>query len=494
MRLVDSQQMQEMDRHTIEEIGVPGIVLMENAARSWVEAAVPYMDKDSVIYVFCGSGNNGGDGYAIARNLANRGYDCTVIAVKPPKSEDCVKNASAWIHFGMTIAWDKFLETDFANTDRDIIVDAVLGTGIESDLKGPLVDAINIIDKFKGFKIAVDVPSGISASTGDILGIAIRNDVTITFQKEKVGHHLYPGKQYSGEIISQPISILERYNKQDREYRLITNKHAKTLLPVRRPDSYKNNYGHLITWCGNPGTLGASFLASYAAIKTGTGLTTAALPKEAGNSFLIKAPELMSCAQESLTVEYLEQYDAIALGCGLGREKSKWQNILAVIKTLEKPMVMDADAFYGITDWSSLDLSRTVLTPHPGEFSQLTGFPKPKSNKERLQQGLNFISKHNTTLVLKGAPTIIFSEQGAVYINSTGNSGMSTAGSGDVLTGIIGGFLAQGLSPLDAAVLGVWLHGKSGDLYAEDNCEESLTAMSLIEKLNPAISFLKSCC
>lgn len=492
MRLVDSQQMQEMDRYTIEEIGIPGIVLMENAARSWVEAAIPYIEKDRSIFVFCGGGNNGGDGYAIARNLANRGFDCTVIAVKPPKSEDCIKNANAWIHYGMTVAWGKFLETDFANTDRDVIVDAVLGTGIESEIKGPLVDAINIIDKLKGFKIAVDLPSGISASTGDVLGFAIRNDVTITFQKEKIGHHLYPGKQYSGKTSSQPISILERYAKKDREYHLITSSYAKTLLPARKPDSYKNNYGHLITWCGNTGTLGASFLASYAAIKTGAGLTTAALPKEAGNSFLVKAPELMSCAQESLNIEFLESYDAIALGCGLGREKTKWENLLSVVKKLEKPMVMDADAFYGITDWSSLDLSRTVLTPHPGEFSQMTALPKPNSNKERLQQGLDFISKHNTTLVLKGAPTLIFSSLGAVYINSTGNSGMSTAGSGDVLTGIIGGFLAQGLSPLDAAILGVWLHGKSGDLYVDDNCEESLTAMSLIEKLNPAISFLKS--
>ncbi len=491
MRLVNSKQMQEMDRYTIEKIGIPGIVLMENAARSWIEAVEPFLRGDCKIHVFCGSGNNGGDGYAIARNLANRGYNCLTVAVKPPKSADCKLNAEAWLHFGQTLSWDKFLESDLTIREDDIVIDAVLGTGIESEIRGDLIDAISIIDKLNGFKIAVDLPSGISATTGDLLGSAIKNDLTITFQKQKIGHHLYPGKLYSGQTISQNISIKEKYDPKEREYYLTTVESIGQWLPDRKPDSYKNQYGHLITWCGSPGKTGASLLASFAALKTGTGLVTAALPGGDSGAFLAKAPELMSCDQAELTADFLNSFNALVIGCGLGRDRDNWNQIETILGKSGLPIIFDADAFYGIRAWNKLDLPHCVLTPHPGEFAYLSGYPKPSSNRERIEQGLSFVEKYQTVLVLKGAPTIVFLPSGSVHINSTGNSGMSTAGSGDVLSGIIGGLLAQGLSADKAALLGVWLHGRAGDRYLESHAEECLTAMSLIEGLNEAIMDLK---
>ncbi|MCP4752045.1 MAG: NAD(P)H-hydrate dehydratase [Proteobacteria bacterium] len=492
MRLVDSRQMQEMDRSTIEEIGVPGMVLMENAARSWIAAAEPILKNARSIVVFCGAGNNGGDGYAIARNLANRSYDCLVVAVKAPKSDDCRKNAAIWAHYGKTITWEEFRTLTVAIDDNDVIVDSILGTGIDSDIRGSLVPILGEIDRLPARKIAVDIASGINASTGDLMGVGIRSDLSITFQKEKVGHHLYPGKQYTGSLICQKISILEKFDPTDRHYYLVDHTLVRPLLPKREPDGYKNMFGHLATWCGSSGTMGASFLASLAGLKTGVGLTTAALPAREQNAFLSRAPELMSYPQEEISERWLNGFDALVVGCGLGRNPEKWKKVQTLLQRVDIPTVIDADGFYGIENWNALDLDKTVLTPHPGEFARLSGFPKPKNNSEKINQGLEFIERFPTTLVLKGAPSLVFDKEGKVFVNGTGNSGMATAGSGDVLAGIVGGLLAQGLPPLNAALLGNWLHGKSGDLYRDDQGEESLTATSLIDYLAKAINALRA--
>lgn len=491
MRLVDSKQIQEMDRHTIETIGIPGMVLMENAARSWVAAAEPILKTAENILIFCGAGNNGGDGYAIARNLVSQGYPCRVIAVKPPKSKDCIKNAHIWESYGQTISWEAFLKKNQRPTHHDVLIDAILGTGIESDIRGPLVKILRKIDSFSGIKMAVDLPSGISASNGNLLGVGIRADHTITFQVEKVGHHLYPGKTYTGTLHCRKITILEDYTDVAPAYHLITGSSILDCLPDRKPDDYKNRFGHLAVFCGSSGTMGAALLASHGAIKTGLGLLTAALPKEELTAFLGPAPELMSYPQEKVSTKWLKQFDGLVVGCGLGRERDKWKKIEGMLRRSSIPAVIDADGFYGIQNWSDLRLNKRVLTPHPGEFAQLSGFSKPKCNAEKIDQGLSFVKQYPTTLVLKGAPTLVFSPDQQVFVNSTGNVGMATAGSGDVLAGIVGGLLAQGVSPLQAALLGVWLHGRSGDLYRSLYSEESLTAPSLIEHLGAAIRELK---
>lgn len=492
MRLVNAAQMQYMDQYTINEIGLPGMVLMENAARSWVAAAMPYIKKARKIFVFCGSGNNGGDGYAIARILENNGFPVTVIAVRSPKSPDCVANSNVWKRFGDTESVEILSDGKLRVGKQDIIVDAILGTGIETDIRGELVPVLKMVDELPGTKIAVDMPSGISASTGDLLGTGIKSDMCITFQKEKVGHHLHPGKDYRGNLVCQKISIQEQFETDTQMYFSITTQIAKQLLPHRAVDSYKNKHGHVLAWCGAPGTLGAAYLAGFSALRMGAGLVTLALPVGLEQTFLSKSPELMSCSQERLDVSILNVFDTLVLGCGLGRDTEKWQQILETLKHLNLPIVLDADAFYGISDFSQINLSKAVLTPHPGEFSQMTGAPKPKNNRERLEQGIAFVKKYQTTLVMKGAPTIVFCADGRIYINTTGNPGMATAGSGDVLSGIIGGLLAQGVSTEDAAILGVWIHGKSGDLYCSDINSESLTATCLMDYIGKATQILKN--
>jgi len=491
MRLVDSYQMQEMDRYTIETIGIDGIVLMENAARSWIAGADEVLKRAEKVIVFCGAGNNGGDGYAIARNLANLGFKCQVVAVKPPNSQNCQKNAQIWEFYGETLEWDEFRKKPIVITNQTILIDAILGTGIESAIKGTLVNVIKIINQLSGIKMAVDVPSGISATTGDLLGVGIRSDYTITFQKQKVGHHLHPGKEYTGHLTCQKITIKEQYPKDARYYQLITESLVKKLLPKREVDAYKNRFGHVVTWCGTTGTLGASLLASLSCLKAGAGLVTAALPLENQSAFLSAAPELMSFPQEKISSDWLKKYDAVVVGCGLGRDSGKWEKTVSTLQEANISTVLDADAFYGIRDLNRLNLERLVITPHPGEFKKISGFNKPKNNRERIEQGLAFVQKFPTTLVLKGAPTLIFDCNGKIFINSTGNSGMATAGSGDVLAGIIGGFLAQGLSPIESALLATWLHGKSGDIYRDQSEEESLTASCLIDNLGCSIKYLK---
>ncbi|MBT6499672.1 MAG: NAD(P)H-hydrate dehydratase [Deltaproteobacteria bacterium] len=491
MRLVDSKQMQEMDRHTIEVIGITGLVLMENAARSWVAAAEPILKQARKITIFCGAGNNGGDGYAIARNLVSQGFSCRVVAVKPPKSLDCIENARIWESYGETINWDQFHEFRHHLSQNDVIVDAILGTGVESDIRGSLVEKLQEINLFPGIKMAVDIPSGISASTGNLLGVGLQADHTITFQLEKVGHHLYPGKTHTGKLCCQKITIREHFFNLKPEYHLIDADCARTYLPKRQPDDYKNCFGHLAVLCGNSGTTGAAVLASHGAIKTGLGLLTAALPKSEQNVFLSRVPELMTYPREDISADWLTHFDAVVVGCGLGRYLKQWNDIENLLRDVNIPAVIDADGFYGISNWQSLHLENLVLTPHPGEFVQLSGYKKPKCNLERIAQGISFVEKYPTTLVLKGAPTLVFSREGEIFINSTGNVGMATAGSGDVLAGIVGGLLAQGLSPLQSALLGTWLHGKSGDLYRTKHCEESLTASCLIEYLSQAFRELK---
>jgi NAD(P)H-hydrate epimerase len=475
--------MQSMDQYTIEEVGVKGLVLMENAGSAWVSAVESYLSLDSQIIVFCGAGNNGGDGYVIARILKSKGFNCSVVAVATPKSKDCSTNAVIWQKYGKTYTWNEWTAKNTLPSKKNIWIDAILGTGISTPLRHNLQAVLQQINNYPGQKIAVDIPSGINASTGDDLGSALKVDLTVTFQLEKVGHHLHPGKEFSGSLKCQNISLKEYFPESASKFFLIDRQLLSPSLPERKPTDYKNILGHMAACCGCKGTMGAAWLVAYSGLKIGAGLSTAIIPDAQQDNFWLKSPELMSISQEEVTVDTLNLYDALVVGCGLGRSGSIWSKIEPMLQLLTTPFVLDADAFYGIKDWNSLPLSRMVLTPHAGEFQKISGYQKPNSNAERIKQGFDFIARYPTTLVLKGAPTIIFHKDGAVYFNSTGNPGMATAGSGDVLSGIIGGFLAQGVSPERAAVAGVWFHGRSGDIARSKRGEAFLSAVDLIDNL-----------
>ena len=462
---------------------------MENAAASWVHYAEPHLDRSKHTLIFCGSGNNGGDGYAIARIMTDKGYQCSVVAVSDPKTEDCRQNAEIWKHYGKTLSWES--AKAIFTSPPDCIIDSILGTGAERAIEGRLAEIVQWINKAPAKVLSVDMPTGVNASTGDILNYAVHSDITITFQLEKVGHHLFPGKSYCGKTICAKISIKENIPGDQREFRLVDTDMVREFLPVRVAEGYKNLFGHLLVWAGSPGTLGAAYLAAKTGLISGAGLVTAALPKGEPSQFVSQVPECLTHLQENITLPWLNKFSAVVVGCGLGRQKRKWRKIVPLLSRLKVPVVVDADAFHGVEQGGQWSEEKFVLTPHPGEFAALTGFKKPENNAEKIDQALQFVANNNAVLVLKGAPTIIVQKNSPVYINSTGNEGMATAGSGDVLAGLIGGLLAQGLPPMKAALLGTWLHGKSGDRAREKLGSESLIASSLIHSLSYAFQSLR---
>ncbi|MGK0291517.1 MAG: hydroxyethylthiazole kinase-like uncharacterized protein yjeF, partial [bacterium] len=395
-------------------------------------------------------------------------------------------NSNIWNHFGETYTWDEFQNQPIEVQEKDLWIDAVFGTGVDRAVTGKLADIFYQINESPAKIFSVDVASGVNATTGDVLGSAIQADTTVTFQVSKFGQFLYPGKQFSGSLVCKPISILRTFQNDETAYYQIHQDLMEQILPKRSNDTYKNRVGHLATICGSEGTIGAGLLASKAGLKAGAGLVTASLPEKAHAILLNFAPEIMTSEQSTVDQDWFEQFQAVVIGCGYGREQKRWDLIHSWLQNITIPTVLDADAFHGITDWEFLQKGNFVLTPHAGEFAKMSGFPKPTTNAERIQQGQSFAKQYKTILVLKGAPTLVFDTDGSTWVNTTGNAGMATAGSGDVLAGIIGSFLSQGLSTLEAALAGTWIHGKSGDLAKQQQGMESLSATSLIDFLGKA--------
>lgn len=488
MKLVDSAQMAALDRRTIEQVGIPGLLLMENAARAVMEAAWDWVEEQTTAYIFCGPGNNGGDGYALGRLLANRGVEVVAVAVGPPKTESAQSNAKWLKQFAKVLPFEDFLSTLLRPQRQDLVFDALLGTGLESQLRGAIAEAVDWINHVTCRRVAIDIPTGINASTGDEMGRAVQADLTVTMQLEKVGHHLEPGRTRRGRLVAAPISI--QTEPFETPYYLLSEAVAQSLVMPRDPTTYKNREGHVALVCGREGMLGAAALAAKAALKSGAGLATLSLPQSQLSALLGSLPEVMTYAREQTDVDWLNRFDALVLGCGLGRDRSDWVAYRRWVEGFKGTVVLDADAFYGLGNLEGLKPERLVLTPHAGEFAQLTGLKTPQNNGERIEQALKFAQETQAVLLLKGAPSLVVSPQGGLWVNQTGNPGMATAGSGDVLSGIIGALLGRGMEPFDAARLGCWLHGKAGDLYRERQSAESLSASDLSAHLGEAFRAL----
>ena len=334
-------------------------------------------------------------------------------------------------------------------------------------------------------------------ATGDLsrnrqVGLALAQGQTLAQATAKLGHYLHPGKELRGGLVVKPISIPEDYEPTDKEYHLINEELVCGHLVPLNQQTYKHRQGHLALLCGQKGMLGAGLLAGRASLRSGCGLATLCIPEADLSALVSEAPELMTRPREQAGAKWLEDYQALVIGCGLGRKPADWKKYLSWMKKAKLPSLLDADAFHGLTSLKGLDLANLVATPHQGEFCHFMGLPLPQSNGERIEQGRAFIKKHPCVLVLKGAPTLVFSPQGAIYVNETGNAGLATAGTGDVLAGLIGGFLAQGYQPLPASLLGVWLHGFAAELYAQDAAQESLTSTELLGYLGRAMAHLQA--
>lgn len=489
MKLVDSRQMEALDQRAQTELGLNPLVLMESAARSVLESVRDLLVPGVTAYLFCGTGNNGGDGYALGRLLVNQGFEVVLVSLGSPKTEAAQENARLFRFFGRVLEFEDFLTTLLRPRPQDLIFDAILGTGLKSEILGRVQAAVQWINHAQGHKISLDLPTGINGSTGDEMGLSVQAERTVAFQLEKLGHHLHPGKARRGKLVCQKISIVEE--PLETPYHLFDGTQALGLLPPLDPLTYKNRQGHLGLVCGSPGMMGAALLSGLGAIRSGAGLVTLCLPQGEQNALLAAAPELMTCPRESALPERFARFQALGLGCGLGRNPEDWAKYRSWITNFVGPVVLDADAFYGLEGLKGLGPHRLVLTPHVGEFAQMTGWKAPKNNGERIEQARDFAIKEGTTLLLKGAPTLVVNQEGELWVNETGNPGMATAGSGDVLTGVIGALLAQGLPPFDAARLGCWLHGKAGDDFALNHSPQGLTASGLIQGLPDAFGALR---
>ncbi len=507
-RLCTAFEMREMDHRAIQEIGIAGIVLMENAARSladWVERHHLQAQPQAKIVVCCGTGNNGGDGFAIARLLKNRNYNVMVVAGGEAKTEDAKQNQILWGQFGSSVVFPSEA-ADAILTEAELIIDAIFGTGLERPIEGSYREWIERINKNTGaIKIGVDISSGIHSDSGQVMGVALACQQTVAFQVGKQGCYQYPGVQYAGKVIVTDISIPPHWPSQAPPTYLLTHRFIQQMLPARTSDAHKGTYGHLLTICGSAGMAGAALLASLAAIKNGSGLVSACVPLALRDAFLGQCPEVMTLSPKTGSKDHfssahlafveaeIEKRNAVVLGCGLGQTPQTAKFMRRLLASISQPLLVDADGLNSLTgDLLKKRTAPTVITPHPKELSRLCGIPTTEIQKNRIGVARKLAQEWGVVLLLKGAQTVVSDPAGRVFINPTGNEGMATGGSGDVLSGIIGSFLAQQCSPLQAALLGVYLHGSAGDCQRSFLSSSYLSASDLIRGLNQARLRLES--
>jgi hydroxyethylthiazole kinase-like uncharacterized protein yjeF len=530
LKIATSEEMRRIDRITIEKYGIPGTVLMERAGLSVVARIEDLLfqgtDKNKVrkIIVVCGGGNNGGDGFVIARELHNQGKDVEVYLTVSPGSlkSDAKINYYVARKFGVIIRPVSYLLKRYASyvTRNCIIVDALLGTGLSKEVRASLADVIKKINKMSVPVVSVDIPSGISSDTGQIMGCAIKAQCTVTFGLPKRGHFLYPGAEYTGKLYVEEIGFPRTLLASEKiRINLVQKEDIGSLLPVRPKHSHKGTYGHVLIVAGSRGKTGAALMAARACLRTGAGLVTIGIPDTLVNTFQSRVTEEMllplsdkgngtlSIKAADRILDFLKKKGTVlAIGPGLSVDRELSSLVRLLIKESSVPMVIDADGLNAIADRTGVLMKSRVpviLTPHPGEMTRLLkkmpGVSSQRSGaaaifnlrdeieKDRINIALNFARKTKTYLVLKGAPTITATPQGEAFINTTGNPGMATAGTGDVLTGIISALLAQGKSAADGSVLGVYLHGLSGDIVAGKKGQNSLIASDLISNLPTAL-------
>ncbi len=513
MKVADSEKIRNIDRRAIEKYGIPGTVLMENAGRSVVLSMIDRYGslKGKRVSIVAGKGNNGGDGLVIARYLHN--FDVKVDVFLPSKSSEIKGDARINLNIlkrsGIPLC-EKFSlkELDKYLKHSDIIVDAIFGTGLSSEVKKPFSDVINLINSSGKPVVSVDIPSGISGDTGEVLGIAVKADLTVTFVIPKRGILLFPGAEYAGVVKVADIGIPARViEEEDIRCNLLSREEIRSLLPERRPDSHKGLFGHLLVIAGSVGKTGAAAMTGLSALRVGSGLVTIATPASLNNILEVKLTEVMTIplpetdaqsialSAENILVKLMPMISAIAIGPGLSVHPETVRLVRRLITKTERPMVIDADALNALAGYLDI-LKRSkaplILTPHPGEMARLIGKTSKDVQKDRIRIAQNFAMKHRVYLVLKGARTVFSDPDGNIFINTAGNPGMATAGTGDVLTGIIAGLISQGIDPLSALKSGVHIHGLAGDLALEEFGEMGMVAGDMIAKIPEAIKYFKS--
>lgn len=511
IKVVTADEMREKDRFTIEDIGVPGVVLMENAGRAAFRiiqdrlAGVP----DPLVYVFCGKGNNGGDGFVVARHLWNEGVFVRVFCIVEEKqisgdariNYNILKNMGIPIEFISSINDIKELE----NEPPDMLVDALLGTGIKGAVEGFAKELIDFINKnIETQVLSIDLPSGLDASSCLVSGSAIRADITVTMALPKRCHALYPAKNYVGELYIADIGIPPFVLTRD-EVKVEMLEETDIVLPFRYPDANKYDVGKVAVLAGSKGYTGAAALAAHAAMKIGAGLVILAVPESMNPIMEQKLTEVITrplketpqqtIGKRSLPGirELLEWCDVLAIGPGLGRSEEVQEAIISILKTFRGSTVIDADALFALANYPEIlkkgHHPNWILTPHLGEFRRFF----PEESKEalaanRIEKAQLFAKEHGLTLLLKGSPALVALPNQRVFLNPTGNVGLASGGTGDVLTGFIAGLLAQGFDADEAAYTANFVHGYTADYVVEKETVYTLLAGDLITHLGPALN------
>ena len=493
MKLVTAKEMKALDVQAQTDYAMPGILLMDNAAQAVAEAvheALTALEGERVV-IFCGGGNNGGDGLGAARWLQS--YGVSVRAFVVGAALDAVQGDAAMELAMFTKAGgrvealsteDDWVLAELAASKADVLVDALLGTGFHGELEGDVLRACELLNKSEKYILAVDIPTGVNADNGAVSENAVRADHTVTMALVKTGLLLYPGREYCGDIeladISMPVKLVEEY-KSDK-YRL-TDEIVRELLPLRKANAHKGDAGRVVICAGSPGYTGAAALASDAAVKAGAGLVSLYTPLSSRDVLAIKLTEVMvhgllermpgilGGGAASDVASSAEAADVLAIGPGLGTSESTQEAVRTILQKITTPVVIDADALTalaGHTEILAAMQAQKVLTPHPGEMARLTGLEIGEIEADRINVAKKYAEEWQAIVVLKGAPTVIGCPNGTVYVNSTGNSSLATGGSGDVLTGIIAGLAAQEISLQEAAICGVYLHGLAAELTGID--------------------------
>jgi hydroxyethylthiazole kinase-like uncharacterized protein yjeF len=515
MLLVSAEQMREADRQTIEEVGVPGMVLMENAAQGAARVIMDAMEDVALVDLaaFCGRGNNGGDGLAIARILANRGAraTCYLFAKKEDLAGDAAANLDIALACGVEVIEvpddEAFEKYETAMAGHELYVDALLGTGLNSPVRGRYGAAIELLNDLGRAVLAVDIPSGLSADTGQPLGLAVMADWTATFGLLKQGLALDAG-EYVGELTLVDISIPPRVVESlgSMTYGLSADL-ASVMLNTRPLDGHKGSFGHLLIVGGSLGKSGAPCLAASGGLRAGAGLVTVGLPQGLNLVAEQKLTAAMSqplpeTSEGSLSAEALPvlldmaaERSAMVLGPGLGHHDESRELARELAVKVKEPLLIDADGLNALAGhlgdlrFASQDV---VLTPHPGEAARLLDCTPAEVQHDRLAAARQIADLSGAVVVLKGARTVIALPTGQAWINPTGNTLLASGGSGDVLSGLIGGLMAQGCDALGAACAGVFVHGLAADLASDEFGLRGLAAEELAEYLPEAFMALES--
>lgn len=507
MRVVTPDQMRKIDKTAINDFGIPGIVLMENAAVGVVREVAEILGNipGKKAIVLAGKGNNGGDAFAVARHLNNMGAYVSVYVLSKLDSilGDAKTNLDILVKMGIEIdevtSDEQAAEIKNCLKSADIIVDGLLGTGLKGEVSGVMGEIIELVNASKVPVVAVDIPSGINGETGKVSKACIKAKTTVTFAFPKIGQLIHPGCDYVGDLKIVDIGIPKAAVDNTKiKGHLIDLELVSKLIPKRQDDSNKGTYGKILVVAGSRGMTGAACLTGGAALRSGAGLVYLAAPSSLVSIYAGALIEAVTIPLEDenkgfLTSEaipgilkQLGKVSVAAVGPGLSSGNETRDVVYSIIENSEVPIVLDADGINLVAeDLSVLKKRRNqiVITPHPGEMARLVGASVKEVQEDRLNVARTFSKEWGVITVLKGSRTVIASPEGEIYINTTGNPGMSTGGSGDVLTGIIAGLIGQGLKPLDASIAGVYLHGVCGDNIAAKKGEHGLIAGDLVQEI-----------